>query len=320
MFGSITIPRDNLDTDVRVELLDITDGPNRPEQVLSVSPVWRRPESPVFFYQPCNGTIPCKKTVLAKPITVAKIPLHLLRFARRGRRKIQVYIRIVRRDDGQIIAHADEWIEYVTCSEGFIELQERHEAVLQASIELACAVATDEPFSPQIAEIIGDWLAEKTRRFTPRSNLSEPLTRLETSGNSIDTAAACECLLAWGQKTDIVAAMDLALQIAAIYPEPSDRLEAKLWAMADGLELRQEQFEVLCQKRLLTENCSLQRWRLLLGIRHEPSPEQLQRRLNEEYRKWNARVTHTDARIRRQADIVLSLIAEIRSRHLVHTP
>ena len=36
--------------------------------------------------------------------------------------------------------------------------------------------------------------------------------------------------------------------------------------------------------------------------------------LNEEYRKWNARVTHPDADIRQQADQILSLIADLRSR------
>ena len=90
MLGRIPTARENTDTDVCVELLDITDGPARAEQVLSVDPQWRRDESPVFHNQTHNGVIPFKDAVLANEVEIVRIPFHLLRFARRGRRKIQV--------------------------------------------------------------------------------------------------------------------------------------------------------------------------------------------------------------------------------------
>ena len=84
--------------------------------------------------------------------------------------------------------------------------------------------------------------------------------------------------------------------------------------MAETLHIGPDRFMAICQKRLLTDNCSYDRWRLLLGVRDVMQPEDLRCRLNEEYRKWNARVTHADPQIRRQADIILSLIAEVRNR------
>ncbi len=314
VFGRFVVPRERSETDVCVELLDITDGAGQAEQVLSAAPQWQRPDSPVFYYRAHYGAVAGKRFVLSKPITIAKIPLHLLRFARRGRRKIQVLAGMIDREKGQILARADTCMEYVACGEGYAEIQERREAVLRACVELACAVATDEPFIPSVAEVIGDWIADKTRRFTPRSDLLEPLSRLEASKGTFDTAGACEGILAWGQKADTIEAMDLALQVAALYASPSARQEQLLWELSDGLELSQERFIALCQKQLLTDNCSIERWRLLLGVRRELAPEQLRRLINEEYRKWNARITHADPRIRHQADIILSIIADVRSR------
>lgn len=312
--GRFVVPRSHLETDVCVELLDITDGPAQAEQVLAAADPWHRPDSPVFFYRAQYGLLPGRKVVLSTPILIAKIPLHLLRFARRGRRKLQVLTGIIERHTGQILARADACIEYVACCEGYVEIQERREAVLRAGVEIACAIAADEPFNPRIAEVIGDWVADKTRRFTPRSNVLEPLSRLEASHEIYDIAQPCECILAWGQKADAVAAMSLALQVAALYPTLSAQQEQTLWALAEGLELSRDRFTALCQKYLLTDNCTVQRWRLLLGVRQDLTPEQLRRLTNEEYRKWNARITHTDPRIRRQADIILSIIAEVRSR------
>ena len=232
---------------------------------------------------------------LSTPILIAKIPLHLLRFARRGRRKLQVLTGIIERHTGQILARADACIEYVACCEGYVEIQERREAVLRAGVEIACAIAADEPFNPRVAEVIGDWVADKTRRFTPRSNVLEPLSRLEASHEIYDIAQPCECILAWGQKADAVAAMSLALQVAALYPTLSAQQEQTLWALAEGLELSRDRFTALCQKYLLTDNCTVQRWRLLLGVRQDLTPEQLRLLTNEEYRKWNARITHRSA-------------------------
>ena len=111
-----------------------------------------------------------------------------------------------------------------------------------------------------------------------------------------------------------MAAADLTLQVVAQLSSLLKNLEEQLWAMAETLDISHERFLTLCQKRLLTIPCPYERWRLLIGVRDRLSPEDLRCRLNEEYRKWNARVTHRDPEIRRQADTILSLIADVRNR------
>lgn len=314
MSGRIPTPTENCDTDVRIELLDISDRSGRPEQVLSVASEWCTEESPVFLFQTHNGVIPCKNAILAKEVLVAQIPFHMLRFARRGRRRIQVTLSVIVRSSQHVIVQASQTIEYVSFSEGFIELQERREEVLHACIELGCAVAYEEPVLPSVAEIVGRWIDEKTRRFTPRRDLAEPLARLNSGNEPIDAEAACELLMTVAHKTDCFAAMDLALQVAALYPTLSYRQEELLWTIAEKLQISRDRFLPMSQKRLLTPGCPFERWRLLLGIRQELSADAMRLYLNEEYRKWNARVTNPDAAIRAQADIILTLIAEVRSR------
>jgi len=220
---------------------------------------------------------------------------------------------VLTRGDGQVIAAAQDCVEYVSCCEGFIELQERRESVLQASVEIACAVVAGQSAVPSIAEVIGSWVKDKTKHFTPRSRIAEPLDRLAGSDKGIDAEAACQRLLALGQKADHSAAVGLLLQVAALYPALSARQEELLWLLAEQLGITQEHFLAMCQRWLLTPDGSMERWRLLLGIRYDLPPEEFRKRLNDEYRKWNARVTHADPQIRRQADSILSLIAEVRS-------
>ena len=313
MCGGVRVPCDNLDTDVRVELLDVTEGHACAEPVLAAEPQWQRSHSPVFHYQAHNGVIPSRHFVLPKPVSVVKIPLHQLRFARRGRRKIQVQVAIVSRDHQQVFAQAQTCTEYVARYDGFVEMQERHEAVLRAAVELACA-AVEQPYVQKAADLIGDWIAEKTQHFTPRSSLTEPLDRLMSPEGVLDTAAACECVLAWGRKSDAGATMDLVLQVAALHPAPTDRQETLLWSLAEQLGIAEQRFQVSCQKWLVTDHCSARWAPLLLGIRDRLTPDALRARLNDQYRKWNARVTHADPDVRRQADIILSTIAEVRSQ------
>ena len=72
----------------------------------------------------------------------------------------------------------------------------------------------------------------------------------------------------------------------------------------------------MAQKILLSSDCKIEDPSQLLGITEDMAGETFRKRLNEEYRKWNARVTHPDPQVRSQADQILTLIAEIRSQWL----
>lgn len=314
MAGRIPTVQDCTDTDLVVDLLDITDGVAKAEKVLSISPDWRQTDTPEFYYRAHNGIIPYKDAVLVHPVIAARIPLHLLRFARRGRRKLQITVCVVTRPEGKPLTSAHAAAEYVCCSEGYLEIQQRRETVLRACIELACAAVWGGSDIAQAEAMIQKWMSQSTQRFVPRSDIAAPLKQLADQEYHYDIAGACDCVMAWGQKSDRIAALDAALEAVAMQTGLSASQEQRLWIMGQKLGFSPEQMLEMCQRRLLTSNCPSDRWRLLLGVHQELSAEDLRRRLTEEYRKWNARVTHLDPHIRMQADVILTLIAEIRSR------
>ena len=54
----------------------------------------------------------------------------------------------------------------------------------------------------------------------------------------------------------------------------------------------------------------------LLGIKEGDSQEEIRRKLTDAFRKWNSRLTHSDPEIRKRAQEMLRLTAELRGELL----
>ncbi|KKK44228.1 hypothetical protein LCGC14_3167390, partial [marine sediment metagenome] len=52
----------------------------------------------------------------------------------------------------------------------------------------------------------------------------------------------------------------------------------------------------------------------VLGVNEKMTADEIRSLLNEEYRKWNGRVTHADATMQTQAGQMLDLIADVRAK------
>ncbi len=122
--------------------------------------------------------------------------------------------------------------------------------------------------------------------------------------------------MAYGKNTDRFFAIELALQTACFGGAVSKENLDKLFQISRLLEIQHDRFLSLAQKFLLSSGCQIEDPSQLLGITSDMDDDSFRKQLNEEYRKWNARVTHPDAQIRCQADQILTLIAEIRSQRL----
>ena len=68
----------------------------------------------------------------------------------------------------------------------------------------------------------------------------------------------------------------------------------------------------MMEKSISNELMQMENTEVLLGVTAEMPAEEARHRLNQEYRKWNARVTNIDPQIRSQADNMLKFIAEAR--------
>lgn len=308
--GRLRLPRGQIDTDIAVRLEDITEPKNGVLDILSADKQYRAADSAVFFYRVHNGIIPFKKAVLRCPLPVCQIPLRSLLFARRGWRKINVVLTLLDRTNETVLAQTSGHIEIVCELEGFLEKQQRYANVLRACAALALAVMP--PNAPAAAQRLRQWLERAAQTSTLPDEIQSLLSSPAPCKQPAAINEACQAILAYGQPTDAMTALELCFEMMALSAQTDAQAEAAIWQMAEILQIRQQDILTLAQKRFLESANPQAQWRLLLGLREPIDPETLRRHLTEEYRRWNARVTNHDPRVRQNAETMLSLIAALR--------
>ena len=314
--GRIPTEQKNVDTDVQIEVLDITEGQSHAHQVFSTDEHFRDEENSEFHLIQHNGVVPDKNAVLARRVTVAQFPCHILRFAYRGRRKLLFRTTVIAAASGKKIVSAQQTAEYVYCSDGYREVHGRRLEVLGACVELSAIVLGSESCWEDVKELWSEWIQQKAEMFIPADEAAKTAEAIQNGFSGITMKHSSEIVLAYGKNTDRFFAIELGLQTAAFDGVVSIVNLEKLFEIAHLLEIQRDRFLSMAQKSLLSSQCQIEDPGQLLGITSDMDDDSFRRRLNEEYRKWNARVTHPDAQIRSQADRILTLIAEIRSQWL----
>ena len=84
--------------------------------------------------------------------------------------------------------------------------------------------------------------------------------------------------------------------------------------IAEHLDIDQSKFRAMINKSLPVQFHEDQSPEAVLGITSDMTPEQINTRLKEEFRKWNARTSNSDPAIRKQAQDMLDLIGELRAK------
>ncbi len=316
MLGRIPTPCDNFDTDVCLEIEDVTAGPFHAEPVLSADPNYRRDHDAAFFFQTHNGQVPRKGAVLSRWINVATIPCHVLRFAYRGRRKLQCRLSVLSSETGEVLTAGTQTVEYVSCDDGYRQLQDRKLEILKASVQLAM-LTSQSADNDALRTLWKNWLDQIGQQFPAATELETMLDDFQLQLSSLTIAKIAEPLLAFGESADRLSALELVLNTLAEQANVTSERADRLSEIAAVLEIAPEPFLAACQKSLLQPNCHIEDPSFLLGVNASMDQQTFRARLNEEYRKWNCRVTHPDKEIRRQADQMLTLIANLRSRRTV---
>ena len=104
--------------------------------------------------------------------------------------------------------------------------------------------------------------------------------------------------------------LDLCRTNKRLFREETDQL----WRFGEWLEMDPQRVRAMIEKALPIHRHDVGDARSYLGLSSTGSEEDALRELNREYAKWNARVTHTDRAVQRQAAQMLDLIAQERSR------
>ena len=86
--------------------------------------------------------------------------------------------------------------------------------------------------------------------------------------------------------------------------------------LARWLEVDGTRFRSMVEKILPVCMHEVEDIEVILDISPDKSKNQTRRQLNEEFRKWNARVTNFDSKIQVQAGHMLKLITDARSKYI----
>jgi tellurite resistance protein len=341
--GSIRTPSDMHYATLRISIVDVTEGVPRARPVQAQVKRWQAEHSPEFCYKADLGKLPNKVTTLSDWTTVAQLDTNWLKFPRKGRRNLQFTTAILSRQSGQELAGAECVLTYENPGFGYIDLQENSQRVKTLAVALAFAVsASDQRLYDCEVELIKDWARDNIGPYRPMPDgvrSSEPESaerrtrtankagrRLERAltnaavffqtGNKLDLYEICREIAELVPVADRYNVLDLCLRVARAKGFVALEELAILKDIATWLEVDGDRFRVMVQKTLPITIHQSKDVEALLGVTSNMDKDKTRRRLNNEYGKWNSRVTSSDPEVQVQADQMLKLIAETRSEYI----
>lgn len=320
--GEIIVPEPMYETEIQVLLADVTQGCDAAEPVLCTQKNWQMDGTSAFCFRAYNGKIPQKQTVLTGWVPVANITIETLNFPRKGRRTLKFVTSLISRNTYEELACTTATLDYSNERLGYIDVKDNAGKTEFLTLQLAIAVCG---FTGQLdksgIDTIQEWIEFKKQSRTTieaqklENLLNQTIQKFE-NGQNPSYRQICSELMELATIVDIYDAMDLCLRIISsggvAQPEQTELISQ----IASCMEVDETKFRAMTQKILPIHIHQQHDLEFIFGITTEMTSDHRRRRLNDEYQKWNARVTHPDREIQTQADQMLTLIAEARSEIL----
>ncbi len=323
--GRIRAPEDVDKAIVRISLCDITSGENKSVPVYSRLKQGGQNGESDFVHEAPLGKLPSNEMVLSDWMTVATIEAGWLSFANKGERVLRLNVAVVSDNSGAIIGSAQSDFSYENKGVGYLELEGNIQRAKMLAVTLAFAVsAADDKLYDCEVEVIKDWARSNIEAEQDsdrvRARIEKALDKtLEffQGGNQVEIDNICRQIVETtpvAQRYDI---LELCLRVVEANGTASSQEVELLWQLGDWLDVDAERFRSMMEKILPVGMYEEEDAESILGLSSEMDPQEAKKRLNDEYRKWNARVTSPDPDVREQAEQMLKLIAETRKQYLV---
>ena len=317
-------------TKLTICILDVTAGQNKSQPVLAANRQLSsldRNESSVFCYNTTLGKLLHKVTVIPDWTVVARLPVDWLMFPRKGQRRLQFEIRVSASDCKQEIACTQSSFIYENASIGYLDVRDNIERTKTLTVALGFAVgAADGRLNDCEIELIKKWakenIIENSEQFSKKATgkLNKALDKTVLffrNGHRLNVQAICSEIAEIapaGRRYDI---LELCLNIARAKGTVTTEELNLLKDMIKWLDINIDKSRLMMQKLLPVDIHEVMDVEAILGITSDMSKEKARKQLNNEYRKWNSRVTHSNPHIQTQADQMLQLIAKARSQYII---
>ncbi len=330
MRGCVTAPSDMYDADVQVLIADVQDGPNNAKPVLCTAKQWQMEDSPAFCLKSHIGKLPHRQTHLSTWVPVAEIRADLLKFPRKGTSKLKFITSIISQAGGGELACAAATIDYENHKSGYIDAKENHQRAEALSVQLAAALCSSNgQLNKAGIKVIDEWISSRVETSVNKESKAQIRSRFKQSledaiglcrkGGEFDIESICGQITEKATIIERYDAMELCLQVVKTGGGIDGKQIAVLSQMAGLLEVDTDKFRAMVQKILPVSMYEAKDVEFILGVTADMSAEEARRQLNNEYRKWNARVTHPDTATRQQAGRMMALIADARRNYVEQT-
>lgn len=324
--GTINAPTDNCDTTLQISIMDVTDGAANAKVVQSRLPQWSSqngPDPSEFSFNVRLGRLPNTITTIPDWTSIAQIRFDWLMFPRKGQRRLQFTTTIMSAENNQLLAQAQYAFACENPFFGYIDLQENGERtnILAVALAFAVSAADNELYDCEI-ELIKNWardnILDNSSSDSDEQKLNKALEKTISffrAGNNIDAYKICDEIVSIAPVAQRYDILELCLYVAQSKGSVTTEELALLKNMAEWLDVDSEKFRIMMEKVLPVDMHQVRDVETILGITSDMTKEKVRKHLNQEYSKWNSRVTNADPDIQNQADQMLKLIAETRNQY-----
>jgi hypothetical protein len=340
MRGRTQVPCCQFETDIQLRIQDVTEGVRHSRPVHTSADAWRSsPDKSEFVFRGYNGRVPDPDSILSHWVQILKCPADALILSHPGDRKLQFTITLFPRGEDTPLQAASTTIPWRIRSVATAGVTELASATPDAAendldqfaegvcLQIAVAVGSlTGPLSEASINILQDWIQHKIRNIAQPHRKDRLTVLLPESfqamlGEPIETSAleiitACCDISPNLSSSERYQMIRLCILITASNGRITQAETALLEQIAAALAVDPARFRAMAQKLLPVDSQNQDNLEFILGIRPDMTPEQARLRLNEEYQKWNARVTHPDPHIQTQAEQMLRLIGQARNEYV----
>jgi len=321
--GSIYADQPGRRVNLSVKFDDLTDGDSH-ATVVYVKPVdGCRPEPKPFEFICDLGRLNEVETEIPDWLSVAKIRTSMMAFARRGVRRLLLKGSVLCQDTGREFAACRSTFEYDNSEFGYIDVAENIERSRALAVTLAfslCA-ADGKMYNCEIENIKG-WACshiEPTSDSRMQKQMERALRktiRFFKRGYKINTAALAKQLAQIAPAAERYYIIEMCLSVVGSKGFVSAGQIYMLKKLAVWLDIDPARFRDMAERLAPANTHQVKDMELIFGLDAQMTSEQTRKTLNNEYRKWNARVTNIDPAIQTQAEQMLNLIAQARTQYI----
>jgi len=269
------------------------------------------------------GKINDKEKEFADWVSVAKIKPEWMLLARKGNRRVRLRAQLFNCENSDVYAQCQTYFEFYNRQWGYLDITENTERARALAVTLAFALsAADGRMYKCEIEKINEWALSTYQADKDKKARKELLRALKKTvgffkkGHRVNIQALCkelsEITEVW-QRYDI---LSFCLNVVETKGFISAGQIKILKDLSKCFDIEQESFRSMLERLAPVNTYEVKDTELILGLFPELSKEQKRELLNNEYKKWNSRVTNVNPQIQSQAEQMLELITEARSKCL----